>query len=60
MAFEVTNEIPRGQAVLADQLKRAAISVPLNIAEERVIEQGSIALDFLTSPEAALWSAHSY
>ncbi len=33
LAIEITNEMPRGQAPLADQLKRAAMSIPLSIAE---------------------------
>ncbi len=32
-AFSILDKIPRGHGSLADQLKRAAISVPLNIAE---------------------------
>jgi len=31
--FKLTNELPRGQAALADQFKRAALSISLNIAE---------------------------
>ena len=33
LAFVSTTEFPRGFAHLADQLRRAALSVPLNIAE---------------------------
>ena len=33
LAAEVAGEIPRGNAVLLDQLRRAASSIPLNIAE---------------------------
>ena len=29
----LTDDLPRGQAALADQLRRAAMSIPLNIAE---------------------------
>ena len=32
-AISVSNGFPRGQSVIVDQLKRAAISIPLNIAE---------------------------
>ena len=32
----IIEELPRGSGVLADQLKRAALSVPLNIAEAMV------------------------
>jgi four helix bundle protein len=32
-AFMFIDELPRGQSAVADQLKRAAISIPLNIAE---------------------------
>jgi len=32
-AFKLIDELPRGQSAVADQLKRAAISIPLNIAE---------------------------
>jgi four helix bundle protein len=30
---DIVNNLPKGQARLADQLKRAATSIPLNIAE---------------------------
>ena len=33
LSAKVLGEIPRGYAELSDQLKRAALSVPLNIAE---------------------------
>jgi four helix bundle protein len=33
MAMEVGQSLPRGHAELRDQLRRAALSVPLNIAE---------------------------
>ncbi len=32
-AFEASSQAPRGNASMVDQLKRAATSVPLNIAE---------------------------
>jgi four helix bundle protein len=32
-ALRITEQFPRGQAPLADQLRRAAMSIPLNIAE---------------------------
>ena len=32
-ALEIAEKLPRGQAPLADQLRRAAMSIPLNIAE---------------------------
>jgi four helix bundle protein len=32
-AFTLIDELPRGQSAIADQLKRAVISIPLNIAE---------------------------
>jgi len=31
--FKLTDELPRGQAALADQFKRGAMSISLNIAE---------------------------
>jgi len=31
--FKLTDELPRGQRALADQFKRAAMSISLNIAE---------------------------
>lgn len=31
--FSVAGGFPRGQSVISDQLKRAALSIPLNIAE---------------------------
>ena len=31
--ISLADELPRGQAALADQFKRAALSIPLNIAE---------------------------
>jgi four helix bundle protein len=33
VAVRILNDMPKGQAALADQLKRAALSIPLNIAE---------------------------
>ncbi|WP_218576616.1 four helix bundle protein [Desulfobacter latus] len=33
IAIKITDNIPRGYSSLADQLKRAAWSIPLNIAE---------------------------
>ena len=33
IAFAVAERVPRGYASLADQLRRAATSIPLNIAE---------------------------
>jgi four helix bundle protein len=33
LAFTASVEFPRGQSHLADQLRRAALSVPLNLAE---------------------------
>src|SRR4029453_11551395 len=32
-ALRIAEKLPRGQAPLADQLRRAAMSIPLNIAE---------------------------
>ena len=33
LAWQLCEALPRGQSALADQLRRAALSVPLNIAE---------------------------
>ena len=33
LSAQVVAKLPRGHAMLADQLKRAALSIPLNIAE---------------------------
>src|SRR6476620_11411661 len=33
VAFAIADRVPRGYAALADQLRRAAMSIPLNIAE---------------------------
>jgi four helix bundle protein len=33
VAWQLGEALPRGQSALADQLRRAALSVPLNIAE---------------------------
>ncbi len=33
VADDVVEQLPRGRAYLADQLRRAAVSIPLNIAE---------------------------
>ena len=32
LAFQILEGLPRGQGALADQLRRAALSIPLNIA----------------------------
>jgi four helix bundle protein len=33
LSFQILEKVPRGHAELSDQLRRATISVPLNIAE---------------------------
>jgi len=33
LVLEIIKDIPRGHAVVVDQLKRAALAIPLNIAE---------------------------
>jgi four helix bundle protein len=33
LADEIVSDLPRGRGYLADQLQRAALSIPLNIAE---------------------------
>jgi four helix bundle protein len=33
LVLEIIKDVPRGNAVIVDQLKRAALAVPLNIAE---------------------------
>ena len=33
LAFDLIKEIPKGYSFLGDQLKRASLSIPLNIAE---------------------------
>jgi four helix bundle protein len=33
LAVQIVDVLPRGHATLADQLRRAAVSIPLNIAE---------------------------
>jgi len=33
LVFQILQKLPRGHSELADQLKRATISIPLNIAE---------------------------
>lgn len=33
LAFQIIEQLPRGYSALADQLRRAAMSIPLNIAE---------------------------
>jgi four helix bundle protein len=33
LAEQIAGELPRGRSYLADQLRRAALSIPLNIAE---------------------------
>ena len=34
LANDVAERLPRGRAYVADQLQRAATSIPLNVAEE--------------------------
>ena len=33
LAFKIIDELPRGHSTVADQMRRATISIPLNIAE---------------------------
>ena len=33
LAFEIVNQLPRGHSAVADQMRRATMSIPLNIAE---------------------------
>lgn len=33
LAIKITNDFPRGHAALSDQIKRASMSIPLNIGE---------------------------
>ncbi len=33
LAFELIEELPRGHSTVADQMRRATLSIPLNIAE---------------------------
>ena len=53
IAFAVADRVPRGYAALADQLRRAAMSIPLNIAEASGKPDGA------TTPllEALPWNA---
>ena len=49
--------LPRGHAVLADPLRRAALSVPLNIAEPQAGRPSPIRRGTSPSPEDPPWSA---
>jgi hypothetical protein len=40
LADEIVEHLPRGRAYLADQLQRAATSIPLNIAVQMVRRLG--------------------
>ena len=33
LSYDLLQSLPRGSAIIADQLKRASLSIPLNIAE---------------------------
>ena len=33
LAHEICNDLPRGQATIADQIRRSSMSIPLNIGE---------------------------
>jgi four helix bundle protein len=41
LASRVLDGLPRGQAALADQLRRAAMSIPLNVAESAGCRSGA-------------------
>jgi hypothetical protein len=57
LSFKIIEQLPRGYSELADQLKRASMRIPLNIAEGGPANvQRPIAANILISLVAVPWS----
>jgi len=54
LAAPLSERMPRGYAALGDQLRRAALSVPLNIAEGNGLLQGNAAHHYSIARGSAL------
>src|SRR5437660_9099584 len=57
LTAEAAEQIPRGNAVLLDQLRRAAVSIPLNIAEAQAVLARRMLRVLTLSREGLRWSA---
>ncbi len=60
VAVQVVDNIPKGNGTLVDQLRRVAISIPLNIAEEQGKYLPLTNGDFTQLHEAPRWNAARY
>jgi hypothetical protein len=56
LANRIRGRLPKGNADLADQLRRASQSIPQNIAEGADVQRGRIKRSTTRSPEARRWN----